>query len=185
MNLQQFKDLAGGIQSLVTALALIIGGFWTYRRFVNQREEYPFIEFTADILPIGKQGDWWIVELIAQIENKGKVQHQIKDFDFDLVALSVGDAITTNDEWGGQVDFTNRIARGSWIPKRMEFFFIDPGVKAKYSYLTRVPSSTSFLNLHARFNYTHQKASHTAERTIELPFQTVNRVPTDAQRRSC
>ena len=172
MNYEEFNNLAGGIASAATVLALAVGGFWTYNRFVKQREKFPFIEFTVDIFPVGKQGDWWIVELIAYIENKGKVQHRIRDFDFHLVALSEREQVTISEEWGNQVDFKETVARGSWLPKKAKFFFVDPGVKAKYSYIARVPAGRSFLNLHARFVYLDQEASHTAERTIEMPRST-------------
>jgi len=59
------------------------------------------------------------------------------------------------------------------LPKQAGFFFIDPGVKAKYSYLASVPDRTSFLNLHASFTYMDQKAFHTAERTIEMSGNTI------------
>jgi hypothetical protein len=169
LNCQDFNNLAGGFQAIVTPFILIFGGWWAYKRFVRQREKFPFIEFTADIVLIGMQKNCWIVELVAYIENKGKVRHKIETFDFDLVALSRGDEIATNEIYGNQVDFTTKVAKGSFLPKSMNFFFIDPGVKAKYSYVALVPLNTSFLNLHAWFNYTDQEASHVAERTIKIP----------------
>lgn len=75
MNPENFSHVAGSIESLATVVALGIGGYWTYRRFIRQRENCPFIEFTVDVHFVGRQGGKWIVELIAYLENKGKVQH--------------------------------------------------------------------------------------------------------------
>jgi hypothetical protein len=73
MTFENFNHLAGAIESIATLAALIVGGYWTYTRFIKQRENFAFIEFTVDINFIGKQNAWWIVELIAYLENKGKV----------------------------------------------------------------------------------------------------------------
>lgn len=41
-----------------------------------------------------------MIELIALIENKGKAQHRMKDFGFDLNALFTNDKIETKEKWG-------------------------------------------------------------------------------------
>ena len=71
MTYEDFKNLTAAIQSIGTVGALVVGGYWTYRKFIHQRDDFAFIEFTVDIQLIGKQGKSWIVELIAHLENKG------------------------------------------------------------------------------------------------------------------
>ena len=59
---------------------------------------------------------------------------------------------------------------GSFLPEQYKFFFIDPGVKAKYSYIARIPVTARFAILHCWFNYgDKRKLSHTAERTVVVP----------------
>ncbi|SRR6266404_2613870 len=165
MTYGQLRDLAGAIESVVKVAALGIGGYWAYSRFVRQREKYAFIEFTVNLLFIGKQEGWWIVEVIADIQNKGKVQHRISNFNFDLAAIFQEDKMETSEEYGGQVFFPHQVAKGSWLPAKFNHFFIDPGTKAHYSYIARIPEAASFAILHGWFDYTDQKASHTAEKS--------------------
>jgi hypothetical protein len=169
MTTEDLKNIAAAAQSIGTIISFIVGAFWVYRKYIRQQENYPNIEFSADINCIGVQEDWWIVELIALIENKGKVQHKMEEFEFDLNALYANDPIEAEEKWGGQVDFPHEIARGSFLPAAFKFFFVDPGVKAKYSYIARVPKDVHFLILHCRFEYAdRRKYGHTAEKTIEL-----------------
>ena len=119
---------------------------------------------------VGKQGDFWIVELIGTLENKGKVQHKIGQFNFDLSAITEDDRIEVSEKWGGQVDFAHKVLEGSFLPHEFGFFFIDPGVKAKYSYIARVPTNSTFLIFHCWFSYRDERGySHTAERTVKVP----------------
>jgi hypothetical protein len=164
------KDWGSFVQSVATVLSFIVGGWWVYIKFVRAQEKYPNIEFSADINIIGQQNGFLIVELIAYVENKGKAQHQMQDFNFDLNALFPQDPILPDQRWGGQIDFPHPICSGSFLPARSKFFFVDPGTTAKYSYIAGVPKETSFLILHCRFEYTNRgRTAHTAEKTIRVP----------------
>jgi hypothetical protein len=126
-RIELIKDWSSIAQSIVTALSFIVGGWWVYRKFVRAQEKYPNIEFSADINVIGEQGGSLIVELIAYVENKGKAQHEMKEFNFDLNALLPQDPVLADQRWGGQIDFANEICVGSFLPAHNKFFFIDPG----------------------------------------------------------
>ena len=78
MSLTLAKDLASIFQSVATPLALIIGGAWAYRRYFSEEGNYPHIETAADVVFVGQQGGFWIVELVGILENKGKVRHKIE-----------------------------------------------------------------------------------------------------------
>src|SRR5687768_5677883 len=127
-----FNNIASGIQAIITSLSIIIVGIWTYKRFILQQERYPNLMFTSDIDFIGKQNNEWLVEIVAHIENKGKAQHKMTNFNFDLNALFLNDKLILTEKWGGQVDFPNQITKGSFLPASRSFFFIDPGTTAKY-----------------------------------------------------
>lgn len=155
-----------------------MGGIWVYRRYIRQQERYPNVEFTADVQFIGVQGEYWIVELTATLENKGKARHRMKDLAFDLNGIERAHSVHTSDRWGGQVDFPVPIAKGSFLPARFRFFFVDPGMKAKYSYVTRIPTTVSFAILHCRFHYEDKRqSSHTAERTVSVPARPGASIP--------
>ena len=169
MTIEEWDKLSSTLQAIITSLSIVIAGIWAYRRFVIQQEKYPNLIFRADINVIGKQGDDWLVELIALIDNKGKAQHKMKNFKFGLNAIFQDAALTTSDEWGGQVDFNHKIAKGSFLPATRTFFFIDPGTTAKYSYITKVTKDAAFLILHCTFDYFDNRGySHSAEKTIKV-----------------
>jgi hypothetical protein len=170
MTYQEFNQLAGAIQSLVTVLALAIGGYWAYWRFIRQREGRPNVEFSADIVFIRKQGEWWIVELFAWLENKGKARHLIKDFYFDVRALYADDLVIVDDErFRGQVYFPNEVAAGWWMPEEKNETFIDPGVKTHYSYIARVPERATLLLMHTWFNYSDETVFTSTEKIVSVP----------------
>jgi len=168
-NLKTWLARASIAQSVFTVLSIIVGGWWVYLKFVRAQEKYPNLEFTADINPIGIQNGMLVVELLAYIENKGKAQHKMASLDFDLNALMPGDALVSDQRWGGQINFPAELCRGSFLPARYKYFFVDPGTKAKYSYVAGVPENAAFLLLHCYFRYSHRdKTGHAAERTIRI-----------------
>ena len=170
MTLEDFKNLGSALQSIATIASFIIGGIWVYLKFIRQQEKYPNIEFLADIEFVGEQGDYLIAEIIATIDNKGKAQHRMNDFRFDVNALFPHDKVETSDNWGGQVDFPTLVAEGSFLPDQFKFFFLDPGTRAKYSYIARIPKEASFVILHCRFSYMDKREyGHTAEKTVAVP----------------
>ena len=117
-----------------------------------------------------EQKDYWVAEIIATIDNKGKAQHKMNKLEFDLNALFSGEQIETSKKWGGQVNFPHPVVQGSFLPDQYQFFFLDPGTKAKYSYIARIPKEASFIILHCWFNYMDERQySHTAEKTIAVP----------------
>jgi len=170
MTIENWKNVAAALQSIATIASFIIGGIWVYLRFIRQQEKYPNIEFLADIEFLGFQNDWWLVEIIASIENKGKAQHKMNEFRFDLNALYPDDPIEVSKKWGGQVNFPRLIAEGSFLPEKFSFFFLDPGTKAKYSYIARIPKQARFVILHCWFKYDDDRGySHTSEKTVAVP----------------
>lgn len=169
-TLAHFKDLTASFQSLITPLGLVIAGAWAYRRYVFEEARYPHIESSAEIKFVSQQGDFWICELKAILENKGRVQHKIESFHFDLNALYEGDAVLKSQKWGGQVHFPHEIAKGSFKPESFSYFVIGPGVTAKYSYVARVPKEATTLLLHCWFSYTDGRGySHSMETSVATP----------------
>jgi len=156
-------------ESLVTISAIIIGGIWTYNNFIHQRQNKALIDFTVDVVFHQFQEGYWIVELVGIIENKGKVQNKIYNFNFDLASIDHNQPVNLNPEYGNQVNFPNIISEGSFLPKRSEYFFNEPGLTNKYSFLAKVPKSASVIIMHSWFSYSDGKHSHSAEITKKVP----------------
>jgi len=113
----------------------------------------------------------WIVELMAILNNKGKVQHKIETFGFELSAIYSDEPIEVSESWQGQVDFPHLIEKRSYVPKGpRRYFFIGPSVTARYSYVARVPRDATFLILHCTFVYFDRPgSSHPMEKTVRVP----------------
>ncbi len=79
-----WKDLFTAIKDALLAIGVLVGGGWALWRFVLEREGKPKIQFDLDLNILGKQGNKFLVEVIAIVENKGRVRHWLKDFRFDL-----------------------------------------------------------------------------------------------------
>ncbi|MEA3043271.1 MAG: hypothetical protein QOH47_1109 [Sphingomonadales bacterium] len=164
-----YEHAASAVGSIVTAAALIAGGIWAFWRYVVQSERYPHIETAAEIEVIGLQAGHRIVEVRAVLTNRGKVEHKIEKFDFDLNALFKSDLIETAECWGGQVDFPHRVADGSFLPGHFSYFALGPGLTGRYSFIARVPEEATFLMLHCAFRYSDSRGlSHSMEKTIKL-----------------
>jgi hypothetical protein len=67
-----FKNFTAAIQSIATIISFGIGGYWVFRKYVREVDNYPHIESDADIRFIGEKDNFWIVELIGLLETKGK-----------------------------------------------------------------------------------------------------------------
>jgi hypothetical protein len=157
------------IESAATTIAIIAGGLWAYFRFRRQRENVALIDFNVDIVYHAKVQNYWIVELIAYVENKGKVQHRIEKFFFELRSINSNDPVGLDPNHRNQVFFPNLIETNTFMPPRYTYFFIEPGLKNSYSYVARVPDTTEALLLHSWFEYLDGIHSHSAEITKKAP----------------
>ena len=155
----------------VFCLAVVIGGLLAYRRHKARESSYAHIETSAEISFIGQQDDFWVVELKAILNNKGKVQRRIHVFRFDLNAIHTDDAIDVSKKWGGQVNFTNEVAKGSFVPPGYAYCVVGPSVMATYSYVARVPLWATFVILHCWFDY-NPGFSHWFEKAVQVPTST-------------
>ena len=174
MTLDEFEKYISIAQAFVTIVSIIAAGIWAFRRYVVQQERYPNLNFTADINIIGKQGQETLVELIATVENKGKVQHKMNNITFELNALFANEPLVPDQRWRGQINFPHDIARGFLLPvlSADKKYFIDPGTTAKYSYISKLPVEAKYAVMHCSFNYSkRRKSAHTAEKTVAIPAQ--------------
>jgi len=152
-------------------LAVVIVGLLLYRRYKARESSYAHIETSAEISFIGQQDNFWVVELKAILNNKGKVQRRIHGFRFDLNAIHADDAIDLSKKWGGQVNFANEIAKGSFVPRGYAYCVVGPSVTATYCYVARVPQWATFLILHCWFDY-NPGFSHWIEKAVQVPAST-------------
>lgn len=68
----EYHTIINNIESLITIIAVIIGGLWAYLLFVKNREKYPKAIIHHEIQKVKFENDV-LVRLTIQIENIGKV----------------------------------------------------------------------------------------------------------------
>ena len=67
-----FKNVAEGVQAIVTFAVLIGGAFWAFFRFRRTREGMPLIQIDLDVIFVYKQKGRWFVDLVAFLEKQGQ-----------------------------------------------------------------------------------------------------------------
>ncbi len=161
------------LKNILTSVAILIGGGWTFWRFILQREGHSKIQFNVDFRIIGVHKDKYIVEVVAIVENKGLVRQYVNDFRFDLLCLSdKQDIIDGDDRINRQVLFKKIIDKRYWIPPDWCNSFIDAGVIQYYTYTTSLPNDAKFALVYGHFKYPDGKNNfHTAQKTfpIQIP----------------
>jgi hypothetical protein len=156
--------------SLATFLAVVIGGLWAYIKILRRREHRPRLEFSVELAFVGAQADHWLVDVQAFVNNEGLVRHVIRTFSFELRCLYPDDELVDGGpQIGHQTLIPHVLKEGSWLPGDWEATFIEPGLRTRYSFVTLVPSSVSFVLIHGLLIYGDQRVAHTAESLVRVP----------------
>ena len=170
MTFVDIKDLATTLQSLATVVAVAVGGFWTYRRFVHMREDMPHLEYDVDVVFIGSFGGHWLVELVASVQNKGAVRHVVRDLLFEVRSINESDSmpLSVGEPKHHLVHFGHLLVEGSWLHPDWDYAFVDSGVGTTYRRAGLVPMDARFVKIVGEFSYSsgHQ---HQASRVIKVP----------------
>lgn len=171
MSIDDFNKITDAFNHIVSAFGVIVGGFWAYRKFVRQEEDSPKIEFKVDVRFVGRHQDEWIVELVAQFENKGLVRHSVRNIGFDLRTLRATDELTEGSEKiNQQLCIPNKVKESNWVPAKWGSTFVQAGVRQEYVHVARVPGDAEFVLIHGRFEY-EDEDFHTADRLVRVPHE--------------
>jgi len=170
ISASEFRDWFSALQSLATIASFLVAGYWAWSRFLREDERYPRLQSSAEIKFIGKHGDDYVVEIVAVLENKGRVIYMLKKLDFDLKAILAGNPVTTGTQYGGQADFAHLVAKGSFLTARVKWCYVSPGVTNRYSWIAKVPGNARMLSLHCAFHCGDRSENdHTMEATLAIP----------------
>jgi len=174
--MEHYKILAETIESILKSIAIIVGGFWVYLKFVRNRENHSKIQFDIDLKVLGRQDSKILIEVSGTFINKGLVRHRVSDLTFDILILQNNAAVVQGDKRiNYQVLFQkyNPKTDGeentpvTWIPEDWYESFIDSNVEQKYSYLSSVPSDVTFISIFSKFKYRNSDFQ-TSQRTFNV-----------------
>jgi hypothetical protein len=84
ISLTETKDVFDVLQSVATIAAMIIGGIWTYRKFIKQRHHYPRINLKMSVESIPVSETHNLIHVAILHENKGETLLQSKNAELHL-----------------------------------------------------------------------------------------------------
>jgi hypothetical protein len=76
--LDRNKDRIGSIQAVITVLAIIVGGFWTYRAFIQQRQSHPRLKIEHRIESWPVSNDQVLLSVNEILTNTGPVMVDLR-----------------------------------------------------------------------------------------------------------
>ncbi len=76
-----FKTYAESVEAIITALGILVGGWWTYTLFVRKREDYPRAKLIHQVIQRGLPEGKRLLHVINRVTNTGQVLLSL-DFGF-------------------------------------------------------------------------------------------------------
>lgn len=144
----------------------------------EQRIAAPHIEFSIDCNIYGPEKDYYLAEFLLTADNKGLVQQQFEDIFLRVRGIERDVGL---DEWKNnepRLAFPKELGINNVkvVPNKIrspegittyKHFFVEPGVKQVFTYITRIPSSIKYIAARAAFHY-DPTTPHTTERVFRV-----------------
>lgn len=162
---------------------------------VIERRHKPRIQFDLEMNLFGPQGEYYLAEIFAVLQNKGLVEKEFHQITLEVLGVEKESEIelfvktTLKDEKeedkkkekentiikgkkankDALVGFPEIIVKSNFLnpSKKTDKYLVEPGVVQKVSYVARIPVNLSFVLVRASFNY-HSKSLHQAQRLFKL-----------------
>ena len=133
----------------------MVAGSWTYKKFIRTREDFPSIDVTVGLDPVGEHlglsGPVRLTVVTATVKNAGTVRHKMSNLHFDMRVILNGDLLTRSDVALGQADFPHKIYdKQRFFPTSWVWSFVEPGATNVYRYSALVPTDAKFALLSVR-----------------------------------
>ena len=166
------------LQGLFTTIALLIGGFWAWTRFVVERGLLPPSAMRLELQTIGSSESARIVEITIQIQNEGASTLVVADLVIRIRYLNENDRIDVFADAAqpwllGRVNFLhahvlNEVGADKRVVKQAkrelklnsgEFLLVPydtivlPGIQQSYSFVTALPPKATFVLVRGSFKY--------------------------------
>jgi endonuclease YncB( thermonuclease family) len=181
-TLKDFGIMAQIIMAIATAIAFLSGGIWGIIKIKERRERHPRIEFNIALDFIGIQGNSWLAEISAFLQNKGLVRHATSEFGLKVRYIEENDPL----KWGGEkvnyqvmipklIDIPEKykdkgVRKRSFIPpKYVKGTYVEPGILQRYTYHVKIPRTASFVLINSRFVYPKKRRAATQSRLFAVP----------------
>lgn len=84
-SIENWKNIFAIVQSITTVAAIIVGGWWAYRNFGLQRQEYPRLQIAQKITHFKVSRDYNLLVVDEVLTNTGPVLLQLRDGELRVI----------------------------------------------------------------------------------------------------
>jgi hypothetical protein len=163
--LEDFKNYWAGWQSIATIVALALGGYWTWRRFLQFREGKPKISVALEIYFIRKQAGDWLITVEAPLKNESKVRYEFRHFALKIGYAVASDKLENKKETvdGKDVHFSTRFpntaVQSSWLEDaedpddRLDYGALEPGESDRWLFAACIPANATIVRADCELLY--------------------------------
>ncbi len=138
-------SLAAALGDVVQSLALLVAGYWTYKKFILFREDESKIDADVTLEVVGEHQGQRLASVTATVRNSGKVRHRIHGMHFDLRVIREYHPLQQAEHRMGYVDFPEKLySQQPLFPPEWEWSFIEPGATNSYRYSVILPPDVKF-----------------------------------------
>jgi hypothetical protein len=104
MSMNQIESIASIVQSVATAIAFVIGGWWTWFIFIRSRQRYPKVKVSHSFFQSPIDDDWRLFRVSLRVDNLSSVLVGIGKAEMRLLRLK---------PWPSEIEATIKLRAGS------------------------------------------------------------------------
>jgi hypothetical protein len=144
-----------GIAGIIATISIAVAGFViNERRERLQRMRQPHIQFRLDCNFYGPEGDAYIAEVLLIASNQGRILQKFKKITLRIRGIENNQPLAHWEDHEPRLKFPAKIVEDvPIIPPRYNYFFVEPGVEQKFTYITKIPASVKYILVYAEFFY--------------------------------
>jgi hypothetical protein len=136
-----------------------------------QRVLAPRIQFDVLARTYDIGADDLVLELVFRMDNKGTVRQEFRSLKIRLRGIAAGEPLEYWKERSPfRLRFPHKIVEDEFVPQSPHadyYYFVEPGVRQDFTYITKVKREHTLLLVHGTFLY-GPKVEHTIERIAQV-----------------
>jgi hypothetical protein len=118
----------------------------------QQRAFIPRIEYDVECRFLGPQGADYVTEVRLLVSNKSLTRRAFSSIRIRLLIIPSKATLEFWPEGNGRLLFRRERPDVDLVPQDGgRYYFIEPGVRQVFTYVTKVPADVTFVLLHAKF----------------------------------
>jgi hypothetical protein len=157
---------------IYTALAA-----WQVVNHFREDRFFPKIEFFCDAFFKIERDDYWLVEVVCVVRNKGIAGHRARNLNFKLHGIRRDEEALDGDESiNFQVEFPENFKSGHWKIRKGMNERVEAGTAQFYRHVARISKDYDAIAVHGSMEYKQrrrmflgERVTHTCNRLVRVP----------------